>query len=116
MTLHEFPAIPKVSSGGGTVTVVCGINFNDTTQSAKFDINFEEADGGKRRHGVSLGNIKQIQDKQRLLLNRLEPKTIFFVFYDCYLYLFQPRQLVKCCAHWQCLKLASMLSAGSFEV
>ena len=67
MTLHEFPAIPKVSSGGGTVTVVCGINFNDTTQSAKLDINFEEADGGKRRHGVSLGNIKQTQYKQRLL-------------------------------------------------
>ena len=57
MTLHEFPAIPILSSSGGTETVVLGINFNDTTQSAKFDITLNEADGGKRRHGISIGNI-----------------------------------------------------------
>ena len=55
MTLHEFTAIPMLQSGGGTTTVLMGINFNDTTQAAKFDIAITEEDGGKRRHGISIG-------------------------------------------------------------
>ena len=54
MSIHEFPAIPILSSGG-TSTVTLGINFNDTTQTAKFDITLTEEDGGKRCHGVSIG-------------------------------------------------------------
>ena len=54
MSIHEFPAIPILSSGG-TSTVTLGINFNDTTQNAKFDITLTEEDGGKRCHGVSIG-------------------------------------------------------------
>jgi len=53
MSIHEFPAIPILSSGG-TSTVTLGINFNDTTQNAKFDITLTEEDGGKRCHGVSI--------------------------------------------------------------
>ena len=55
MSIHEFPAIPLIASGGGSTTVAMGINFNDTTQTAKFDIALTEEDGGKRRHGVSIG-------------------------------------------------------------
>merc|ERR1712223_1675630 len=54
MSIHEFPAIPLIASGGGSTTVAMGINFNDTTQTAKFDIALTEEDGGKRRHGVSI--------------------------------------------------------------
>merc|ERR1712136_577717 len=53
MSIHEFPAIPILYSGG-TSTVTLGINFNDTTQTAKFDITLTEEDGGKRCHGVSI--------------------------------------------------------------
>lgn len=53
MSIHEFPAIPILSIGG-TSTVALGINFNDTTQTAKFDIILTEEDGGKRCHGVSI--------------------------------------------------------------
>ena len=60
MSLHEFPAIPLLSAGGGSITVTLGINFNDTTQSAKFDVTLNEADGGKRRHGVSIGKMPHI--------------------------------------------------------
>ena len=55
MTLHEFTSMPTLSSGGGSATVLMGINFNDTTQAAKFDISLTEEDGGKRRHGISIG-------------------------------------------------------------
>ena len=63
MSIHEFPAIPMLSSSGGSSTVVMGINFNDTTQTAKFDITLTEEDGGKRRHGVSLGNNQHSVDR-----------------------------------------------------
>ena len=59
MSLHEFSAIPILSAGGSSVTTTLGINFNDTTQAAKFDIAVTEEEGGKRRHAVSLGKDKQ---------------------------------------------------------
>ena len=62
MTLHEFPAIssliPAGDSGAGcaasTSSVTLGINFNDTTQTAKFDIVVNEESGGNRCHKVSI--------------------------------------------------------------
>ena len=38
MSLHEFPAVGHLGSGGATSTAVLGINFNDTTQTANFDL------------------------------------------------------------------------------
>ena len=55
MSIHEFSAIPLLTSNGGISTVVMGINFNDTTQTAKFDITLTEENGGNRRHGISIG-------------------------------------------------------------
>ena len=69
MSIHEFPAIPMLSSSNGSVTVLMGINFNDTTQNAKFDITLTEEDGGKRRHGVSFGK-SSIKIKNKLQLCR----------------------------------------------
>jgi len=37
MSLHEFPGIATLPSGS-LQTVSLGINFNDTTQPAKFDL------------------------------------------------------------------------------
>ena len=71
MSIHEFPAIPILSIGG-TSTVALGINFNDTTQTAKFDIILTEEDGGKRCHGVSIGINSTV-----LILERLGSKKFF---------------------------------------
>ena len=38
MSLHEFPAVGRLGSGGATCTAVLGVNFNDTTQTANFDL------------------------------------------------------------------------------
>ena len=37
MSLHEFPGIATLAQGASQ-TVSIGINFNDTTQAAKFDL------------------------------------------------------------------------------
>jgi len=37
MSIHEFPGIATLSAGASQ-TVSFGINFNDTTQPAKFDL------------------------------------------------------------------------------
>ena len=37
MTMHDFPSLASLPSGSSQ-TVTIGINFNDSTQSAKFDI------------------------------------------------------------------------------
>jgi hypothetical protein len=37
MSIHEFPGIATLPAGASR-TVTLGINFNDTTQSAKFDL------------------------------------------------------------------------------
>jgi AP-3 complex subunit beta len=37
MSLHEFPGIATLAAGASQI-VTLGINFNDTTQPAKFDL------------------------------------------------------------------------------
>ena len=37
MSLHEFPGIATLGAGASQI-VSLGINFNDTTQPAKFDL------------------------------------------------------------------------------
>jgi AP-3 complex subunit beta len=37
MSIHEFPGIASLPAGSSQ-TVSLGVNFNDTTQSAKFDL------------------------------------------------------------------------------
>jgi len=37
MAVHDFPAVPNILPGGN-VNVSLGVNFNDTTQAAKFDL------------------------------------------------------------------------------
>ena len=80
MSIHEFPAIPILSIGG-TSTVALGINFNDTTQTAKFDIILTEEDGGKRCHGVSIGKNSTV-----LILERLGSKKFYSTVAKTYLY------------------------------
>ena len=44
MAIHDFPALGRLEPGADT-TATLGINFNDTTQAANFDLIVSQTEG-----------------------------------------------------------------------